>query len=281
MSPNDTWPIEVPSDLLPLEDAPAQMSDAWRWQWAPTGLIYHSYMAGPHEPHMSLVTIYTMDDRTLWDATLGARVGFLRYGDCNPLRPQGWQLDFYGAAIARLDLEHREDLDSTDFAFGFPLTYGVGDWQFKFGYAHISSHMGDEYAIRYAGSLDDRINFVRDGLVLGASYYPLPFWRQYGELGWAFNADGGAEPWDVQFGAEFSSPGPTGCYGTPFLAVNGHLRQEHNFGGDFAAQTGWLRRGEYGQTFRVGVHFYTGKSSQYEFFDNSEEQIGIGIWYDL
>jgi hypothetical protein len=37
----------------------------------------------------------------------------------------------------------------------------------------------------------------------------------------------------------------------------------------------------FGQTLRFGIHYYNGKSSQFQFFDNSEEQIGIGIWYDM
>jgi hypothetical protein len=230
---------------------------------------------------MALVSFYDGENHAYWDASLGARVGFLRYGDCDPQRPQGFQLDFYGAAISRLDVEHRQDLVSTDYVFGFPLTYGVGDWQFKFGYAHTSSHLGDERAVRVPGSLAERVNYVRDGLVLGVSHYPYPFWRQYVEAGWAFNTSGGAEPFEFQFGTELSPPGPTGRSSAPFLAVNAHLREEHNYGGDFAVRTGWLRRGQYGQTLRAGIHYFVGKSSQYQFFDDSEQQLGLGIWYDL
>jgi hypothetical protein len=257
-------------------------SNEWRLQWLPTGVIYHSYMAGPHEPRMALVTFYELDgDRTLWDPTLGGRVGLVRYGDCDPLCPQGFELDFYGAAIARLDVEHRQDLDSTDYVFGFPLTYGVGVWQFKLAYAHLSSHLGDELALRDPDTLDERANYVRDALVLGASCYPLPYWRQYAEFGWAFHTSGGAGPFDAQIGAEFSQPGPTGPSHTPFLAVNARLREEHNFGGDFSLQTGWLRRGEYGQTLRFGLHYFNGKSSQFQFFEEAEEHLGAGVWYDF
>jgi hypothetical protein len=267
-----------PLDLGGIE---RPISEAWSWQWLPTGLVYRSYLAGVHEPRMALVTVYEGGDRTLWDATLGGRVGIWRYGDCDPLWPQGYQMDFYGAAIARLDVEHRQDLDSTDYVFGVPLTYGVDNWQFKFGYAHLSSHIGDELALREPGTLAERVNYVRDDIVLGASWYPYPAWRQYAEVGWAFHRGGGAEPWEAQFGTELALPGPTGPAGSPFFAINGRMREEHDFGGDVAIQVGWLRRGVFGQTLRFGVHYYNGKSSQFQFFDNSEEQIGIGIWYDL
>src|SRR5262245_89385 len=252
----------------------------WGWQWLPQGVIYHSYMAGVHEPRTAIVASQEAG-RWIWDPTLGGRVGLLRYGDWEPLRPQGFELDFYGAAIARLDVDHRQDLDSTDYVFGFPLTYGVGDTQYKFGYAHLSSHMGDELVIREPGRLDERVNYVRDSLVLGMSHYPCSIWRMYGEMGWAFNADGGAKPWEGQFGTELSRPGPTGRHGTPFFAVNGRMRQEHNYGGDLTAQVGWLRRGDFGQTLRVGAQYYNGKSSQSQFFNTYEQQIGMGLWYDF
>ena len=42
-------------------------------------------------------------------------------------------------------------------------------------------------------------------------------------------------------------------------------------------QAGWLRRGILGQTLRYGFDYYNGKSSQSQFFNNSEQQIGIGV----
>jgi hypothetical protein len=280
---NDYQSEELPGDA-PTPDyyGPAYCGpDEWSWQWLPTGIIYHSYFAGPHEPHMSIVTFHEGDDRVLWDATLGGRAGLLRFGNRDPLQPEGYQLDFYGAAVARLDFENQQDLDSTDYVFGFPLTYGVDEWAFKFGYAHLSSHLGDELAIREPGTLADRINYVRDSLVFGASYYPHPAWRLYGEVGWAFHLSGGAEPIETQFGTELSRPGPTAGKFTPYLAINARMRQELDFGGDVAAQLGWLRRGDFGQTLRIGAHLYNGKSSQFQFFDTSEEQIGFGLWYDF
>jgi hypothetical protein len=105
--------------------------------------------------------------------------------------------------------------------------------------------------------------------------------RLYSEAAYAVNVDGGAEPWEFQFGTELSRPGPTGKHGTPFLALNAHIREEHDFGGDFTAQAGWLWRALEGQVMRAGVHYFNGKSSQYQTFDDSEQQIGFGLWYDF
>jgi hypothetical protein len=32
---------------------------------------------------------------------------------------------------------------------------------------------------------------------------------------------------------------------------------------------------------RLGLHYYNGESSQLQFFDKFEQQIGIGLWYDF
>jgi hypothetical protein len=289
MPPGEALPVEgmPPADgvwIQPPMQEPvfyeASPSSKWSWQILPDTIIYHSYWAGVHEPRMSLVLFEERDGRPLWDATLGGRLGLLRYGDMDCYRPQGWQLDFEGAAIMRFTLDRERDFETADYRAGVPLTYGIGDWQFKFGYYHLSSHMGDEFALRN-GALGDRINYVRDALVLGASYYPHPVVRLYSEAAYALKIDGGADRWEFQFGTELSRPGPTGLRGTPFFAANAHLREEHDFGGDVTGQIGWLWRGREQQVMRVGFHYFNGKSSQYQTFDDSEEQIGFGVWYDF
>lgn len=280
--PLDDDPKDLPKDVVRIDqsDEPLPNVSDWVWRWTPTGLLYHSYMAGEHEPRMALFTFSNLEGRNLWDATLGGRVGLLRYGNCDPVRPVGYQLDFYGAATPRLDADHREDLEACDYVFGLPITFGDEHWQWKFGYAHLSSHMGDEYAIRHPDALAERINYVRDSLVLGTSYYLIPAWRLYGETGWAFNASGGAEPWDAQFGTEIANPLPSKDW-TPFLAINGRVRQELDFGGDVTIQAGWLQRGVLGQSLRLGGQYYSGKSNQFQFYTRNEQQLGIGVWYDF
>jgi hypothetical protein len=267
---------------FPGEGYMAGVDDPWTWQPLPLGIIYRSYWAGVHEPRMGIQLIrMTNTGESFWDPTVGARVGLLRYGNTDALHPQGWQLDVEGAALPRLTLDNVRDLEAVDFRGGVPLTYGVDNWQFKLAYYHLSSHLGDEYAINHPGSLDERINYVRDSAVFGASYYAVPELRLYAEAGYAINATGGAEPWEFQFGTEWSKAGPTDARGTPFLALNGYLREELNFGGDFTAEAGWLWRNQIGQTLRLGAFYFNGKSSQFQTFDKFEEQIGAGLWYDF
>jgi uncharacterized protein DUF1207 len=259
----------------------ASPSDVWDWQVLPQGLIYRSYWAGVKEPRLGIQLIHNSGDDSFWDPTVGARVGLIRFGTMEGLHPEGWEWDVEGAAEPRLTLDHERELESVDFRGGTLLTYGISNWQFKSGYYHNSSHVGDEFAIKQPDSLDERLKYVRDSLIFGASYFPYPVWRLYGETAWAFHDRGGAKPWEFQFGTELSQPGPTGPNGTPFLALNGHLRQELNFSGDFTAQTGWMWRSVNGQTMRIGLHYYNGKSSQYRTFSQFEQQVGVGLWYDF
>jgi hypothetical protein len=268
--------------VLGSSDYPvAPSTDWWTWQMVPEGLIYHSYLAGPKEPRFSVVFFNELSDSN-WalDATLGARVGLIRYGSTGGERPRGWQLDAEGAAFPRINIEEEWDVDATDFRYGFPLTYGEGAYQVKLAFYHLSAHMGDELATRIPGILASRINFTRDVIVLGGSVYATPELRLYGEVGYAFHNADGSEPWEFQFGAEWSSCQAPHMHGAPFLAVNVHLHQEVDFGGQLTAQTGWQWRSAVGRSLRTGVQFQTGKTNQYEFFTTSETQLGWGFWYD-
>jgi Protein of unknown function (DUF1207) len=278
MSPGYASPGDVSVYLDPSAGPPTDPA-YWEWRVLPSGVIWQSYMAGVHEPRISGVAFADDQGTGLLDVTLGGRASLLRYGTDGPGRPQGLELQIEGAGLPRLNLDENWDLAAADFRFGMPLVYGRDLWQTKFSYYHLSSHMGDEFAIRN-DALDDRINFSRDCLALGLSYFPLPACRLYTEAAWAFHSDV-AEQWEFQFGADLAQPGPTGVYGTPFLAINGHIREELDYGGNVVLQAGWLWRGNSTSTLRLGFHYFNGKSNQFEFFDHFEEQIGGGVWYDF
>ncbi len=253
--------------------------EVWDWHLLPGDVIWHSYWAGAKESRISGAAFQdTNSDLSLLDVTLGGRTSILRYGTTKNNRPEGWELQLEGAAMLRLNLDEDWDFDAADFRFGIPIIYGYDKWQYKFSYYHLSSHAGDEFLERNPGFA--RINFSRDVLVAGVSFFPLPAWRWYTEAGWAFYSDEGTEPWEFQFGLDYAQRGPTGTRGTPFLAINGHLREEVDFGGNFVAQAGWLWRGESGDVLRTGLHYYNGKTDQFEFFNQFEQQIGVGLWYD-
>ena len=267
----------VDADLF-LDDHNGWMNTSQYWQILPSGLIYNTYLAGVKEPRLSARVIDIKKDNTFFEGNIGGRVGLFRFGSNDVFRPIGFQLDAEGAAQVRLDIPEEVDVRSTDYRGGMVATWGDFHRQTKFGYYHLSSHVGDEFLAK--NPTHNRLNFARDVIILGHSIYLTDWLRVYGETGWAFFSDV-SEPWEFQFGIDFAPPFPTGFHGVPFVALNTHLREEVDFGGNFSFQAGWAWRGKTsGNLFRMGLHYYNGKSSQYSFFDRFEHQIGFGIWFD-
>ncbi|MBN1589315.1 MAG: DUF1207 domain-containing protein [Pirellulales bacterium] len=253
--------------------------NVWTWQVVPEGLMYRSYLAGVREPRIGIQLFDESGAGWLWDGSIGGRIGLLRFGTDDPIWPEGWQLDAEAGAFPRLTADEDGDLISTDFRYGFGLSQRRGSWESKQAFYHLSSHLGDEYQLTHPEL--NRINFSRFVIVLGGAFYPLDNVRVYGEAGYSFYCDGGTKPWEFQFGVDYSPLNPSGPWGAPFFAVNGHLRQEVDFGGNFTLQTGWQWRGATGRLARVGFHYFNGQSDQYQFFREHEQQVGVGFWYDF
>ena len=249
------------------------------WQLLPDGLLFQSYMAGEKEPRFKSSWVYASGDQWFWDIALGGRVGIVRLGSADRVQPQGWQLDMEGAAFPRLDPENDRDMVSADFRFGVPLTWRSGAHSAKFGYYHLSAHVGDEWWIRNPTFV--RRNYSRDALLAAYAVNVTDQIRVYAEVAWAFVADGGAEPWELQFGGEWIPPYFNGISGAPFAAINGHLRQEVDWGGSVNVLAGWrwVGRGNH-HVFRAGLQYYNGKTQHFEFLNESEQLTGLGLWYD-
>lgn len=254
-------------------------NEPWDLYVLPDGLMYHSYLAGGRESRFASIWAHEESFGWIWDISLGGRVGILRWGTAGSDKPEGWQLDIEGAAFPRLDLEVDRDLISVDFRFGVPLTYSQGQWHTKLAFYHLSSHLGDEYLARFP--LLTRVSYSRDAMVLGIGRYILDSMRIYSEAGYAFTNYGGSEPWEFQFGMEYSPRVVSGLRGSPFAAVNGLLREEVDYGGSLIVQTGWQWRGTAtGNLFRLGFQYFNGKSEQFQFFRQHEEQFAGALWYD-
>jgi hypothetical protein len=285
--PFQSEPAAPPHGGFPEGFADLWAPRPWSWQLMPNTLIYTSYLAGPKEPRLG--TVWYEDSGSdpinpavrngwMWDMTAGGRVSLLRYGSNPVLHPQGFEVQVEGAAFVRLDPEDEVDFRSSDYRFGIPLVYGIGRWQTKLAYYHLSAHLGDEVMVKYTFP---RVNYLRDAIVWGNSYYMFDWMRLYGEVGYAFQNSGGSEPWEFQFGSELIQARPTGPRGAPFLAVNGMSRQELDWGGNVCVQAGWAWRGRQSERLlRAGFEYLYGSDPQYEFVFYRQNRAGIGVWYD-
>lgn len=246
----------------------------------PQGLMYHSYVAGEKEPRIGLSMLKDPDLGGIWEATLGGRIGIIRYGTHGAINPEGWQIDLEGASLSRVDRSAPSSpLLATDYRVGLLWTRRKNGTAVKAGYYHISSHLGDEFVIANPGF--ERLNYVRDSLIFGVTHDISRDWQGYGEIGYALGTGGGSEPLELQFGLQYEQRDRVNCQGAPFAAANIHLREEVDFGGGINILAGWRWRGDpSGHVLRIGLQFYNGKSIQYSFLRQSEQFVGTGIWVD-
>lgn len=240
--------------------------------------MYPSYAAGEKEPRAGIQWLHDADLGWKAEATLGTRIPLWRYGTDGPNAPEGWQLDFEGIAAMRVD--PRMDLDAIDFRIGFMLTHRRGRTAFETGFSHLSSHVADDFLLKNPGFVARA--YGRNSLMGGVSQDLTDAVTAYGELAYAVDTQGGAEPFEAEFGIEYD-PEPNGrWWGRPFAGTNLHFREEFGSAGSLNVVGGlqWGTR-ESLHTFRWGVQYFNGKSLQYSFFDQDEEWLGTGVWTDF
>ena len=275
--PDQVDPLQ--QNHIELAQSVAGDSD-FHWQLAPVGLLYKSYLAGEKEARISTVWMSDSKRGLIWENALGGRVGVVRFGNEDVLRPQGWQFDLEGAALPRvIPQDPSSPLEAVDFRVGLLSTWRHNDTAIKAGYYHLSSHAGDEFLINNPAFV--RINYVRDSAIIGITQYFYDDFSVYGEFGYALNAEDGAEPIELQYGFQYS-PLVTGWPGTPFAAINGHTREDFGWATSLTVQSGWQwRSAKTNHTLRVGMQYYVGPSMQWELADVKENMLGGGIWYDF
>ena len=98
-----------------------------------------------------------------WDGSghrPGGRVALFRYGTEDRLFPQGVEFELEAAAFPRLQLNEMRDLVAADYRAGGVFATKQGPWETKFGFYHLSSHLGDQYMLENPDV--ERVNFSRN-----------------------------------------------------------------------------------------------------------------------
>lgn len=265
-------------------DLPIDSSERWQWQWLPEGVLYRAYFASNRESRLAIHFVHEDKlSKDYWDPTLGGRFPVIRYGNFSRLYPEGLQFDLEAAVIGRLTLDRIRDLYSSDYRFGAPLTFRKGPMEYKLGYYHISSHMGDEQVVNVYKETGQvyRINYSRDCLMFGIAWRPDANWRFYWGGDYAFRIDGGARPWQLEMGAEYSPILLPGFRGSPFAAVHLKWNEETDWDTYTAFEFGWQWKTIYQHTMRTGLYLMQGYADQYQFYNRREKQIGYGFWLDF
>lgn len=243
-------------------------------EWMPSGHLYSPYLAGEREPRMAAAVVHD-GHRLLGDAGLGARVGLLAVRDGRQ-RPR-WQFDFDAAALARFDLSRAQIFEAVDFRAGLSLGRRLSDATVvRLAYSHLSAHLGDEFLLRTPGVA--RADYSRDAFIVGIMRNLSLGWQVYGELGYAFVARGGAEPWELQVGTQYDGLSRPDRAAAPFIAGHAGVRQEALDVPTVSLAAGWGWRPTAGRSFRLGLRGHLGRSLQYSFVTRRDWSIGLAVW---
>jgi hypothetical protein len=266
------------------EDAPAER---WRFEFAPAEVSYPAYVADPRRPVFGLTMIddYESDIPAAGHSRYGVRMGaqfpildFTPPGES----PGGLQLAAHIGFLAQFDRDNSADNLGWDGLYGFHVAWRARpDLALRVGFAHDSSHLGDEY-IENTGAT--RIEYTRQEYLAGMRYSPWTFLGTYAEYGYGYDLrnEDLMEPGRVQLGLELE-PEPMLWNESlaPFAALDVSAYEEDDWEENLTVQVGLVHPAAGGGHWRFGLEYYDGRSPIGELFENRERHLAWGVWLDL
>jgi hypothetical protein len=253
---------------------------------SPRGDPYAPYLADPHRASFELLSMSVTDvdiadsGESRYGLKLGGRFGIARHDP--PGRPgEGWQIGFEIGFVGEFDRDRQYDNIGWDGIYGVLVTMPLlPTVQTKFGTMHRSSHVGDEYMERVGRA---RINYTREEILAGLSWYFAPAWRMYGEYGHAYQRGNEAlqEKGRLQAGLEYQ-PKREGWGGQLgwFAALDVSAMEERDWTADTAARIGYLFDAD-GRRWALSAMYYHGRPTTGEFFQHTESYFGVSIRLEL
>ncbi len=255
-------------------------------QFLPDEPLYAPYVADPRRVdfgfqvlHFTRVTIPDSGNLS-FDLKAGGQFGLVRIHPAGS-EDLGWQLSLEGGFNSQFDIDRHWDNIGWDGRYGIVLSTAQSrNLSFRFGYLHDSSHVGDEYEQRTGRR---RIGYTREELAAGASWLTDTGFRTYAEYGYARymgNKDV-QKPGRAELGFEWQQGKPVqGRYRGLYAAADFSAMQERDWRVDTSFQTGY-RIDTRSKTWRFGVDWYSGRPPIGEFFQYSEQYLGLGMWLDI
>ncbi len=293
------------------------------WITVPDDTIFPSTIADQDFPRFSLS--YPMYLTQEIDTLEGRDINFremLKFGGVQSLfrfipnedKPFSVELSFRAGLITLFDT-FEDNMENFGWEGTGSITLDVSvteDLIMRFGYHHISSHVGDEYLTQY-GTLSFPIasgsdlesgdtygmNYVRDSLYGGISYTINDNLRVYGEARYSMDMLRYMQlyndfPWQADVGAEYIWPSPQSNTYTWFAALHVSMYEETSWFPSTAVRVGRVMRvADSNRQFHFGVELYYGRA-EIEVFNHTaaadptvwddvtiESYIAVGAWYDL
>lgn len=264
LSPESVVEIESSSELFPQDQ------------------VYPAYLANPLRSTFSIQTLFfdkssianTGDRR--FGLKLGGRVGLYRKRS----KQRTWQLTLEGGFHGHFDRGYSEDNVGWDgiYAMSFDVRENE-ELAWRLGLHHISSHIGDEIAQRTGRT---RINYTRQEARAGLMWVFLPHWQSYAEMGWAYDVNNKVlqKPWRAEVGIQYEKLRNVFNRFGFYTALDVSTYEESNWDINTTIQIGLLSATDE-RRWRFGLEYYDGRSQLGEFFQDTEQYIGLGLWIDI
>ncbi len=257
-----------PSELLP----PA----AGSFTWLPGAPVFRSYLADPLTPESGTKFMFPLHGpgHVRIGNDLGSQRTLARWtSDTGTMIDVGVE----AAVFSRFDFNEDWDMDAADFRVGAPLGFRNGPFSMKLHLWHLTSHLGDEYMERTG---EERIDYHKEEIALGASYDWTPEFRTYADVGFGYYIDEVNKHWRGEVGSEWAGDllwtGPP----TTYLALDVKWRQETDWDTAVALQFGlWFARGDPNSLagLRFYAEYYRGVTPQTQFPGEQIEYVGFGM----
>lgn len=259
--------------------------DGWSVDFAPEGLLHPDYVADPRRPVFGVTGIEVEDSdiafagASRWGIRMGSRFGIVRVKTPwleTPIQLDG-NIGFYG----EFDRDSASDSLGWDGFFGMDLTWQWRDaLEFQFGFAHDSSHLGDEY-IETTGAT--RLGYTREEWRLGTRWRIDERAAVYGQYGLAKRVGNSDVMEDGRAQGGFELEGAPTLFGgrwAPFGALDLGAYEEDDWDVAYNLQAGIVRRPANGSVWRFGMEIYDGRSVIGELFQSDERHVAVGWWLE-
>ena len=242
--------------------------------WFPqTTELFQPLIANPRQVTYSLG--YRFSDRVIGDHVTTVSLGddFSIYRWLGVFRWEGdLQIGIEGGVWSVFDNNALgTELVNTDYYVGFPLTYAINRWSFRWRVYHVSSHLGDEFLVNHPGY--DRKNPSMESMDFFISCQINDHIRVYGGPGWVMHSDCSFtyKHYYIEYGAEFRFLGARfhrkKLYGTFFLAahVENWQFQKMDFNETYVLGYEISKLQGIGRKMRIFIEYHHGYSDEGHF----------------
>ena len=263
--------------LISIQSAKAQyVVDHKLTGFLPTKEIFEPLLADPRSPHFSAsLQTFKENGKNRSIAAINMGTSFAVWG-WNALGGK-WQLGLEAGVFSIFDLDApSDDLINSDFRVGIPLSCRYGALSMQAKIYHQSSHLGDEFLLRYQ---PERINLSYEGIDVLVSLDFGKALRVYGGGGRLISSSPDLKEKSWHAGAELVSPGAIFGKVYPLVAFDFQRFEETDWNNNYSIRAGFQIKSNKFANRKLLLLFesFKGNSPNGQFYDMAIQTIGGGV----